>query len=44
VVMVLGRKVRLSPALAALCGGAVCFLLRVISVWQHWNLPKVSSH
>ena len=21
-------------------GGSVCFLLRVVSVWQHWNLPK----
>ncbi len=40
VVMILGRRLRLSPAVAALCGGAVCFLLRVVSVWQHWNLPK----
>lgn len=24
-------------------GITVCFLLRVISVWQHWNLPKVMS-
>jgi uncharacterized membrane protein YeiH len=22
-------------------GGLVCFLLRVFSVWYHWNLPKV---
>ena len=28
-------------ATAALVGGTVCFLLRVISVWEHWNLPKV---
>ena len=41
VTMILGRRLRLSPVVAAFCGGAVCFLLRVISVWQHWNLPKV---
>jgi hypothetical protein len=28
---------------AALIGGAVCFLLRVISVWLHWNLPRVMN-
>jgi uncharacterized membrane protein YeiH len=38
--MILARKLRLPPVLAALLGGAVCFLLRVISVWQHWNLPR----
>jgi len=21
-------------------GGTFCFLLRLVSVWQHWNLPK----
>lgn len=40
VVMILALKVRLPPVLAAVLGGTVCFLLRVISVWQHWNLPK----
>jgi uncharacterized membrane protein YeiH len=39
--MVVGRKLRLPPVWAALFGGAVCFLLRVISVWEHWNLPKI---
>ncbi|BDI30306.1 membrane protein [Capsulimonas corticalis] len=24
-------------------GFAVCFLLRVVSVWRHWNLPTVSG-
>ena len=38
--MILARRLRLPPVLAALLGGAVCFLLRVISVWQHWNLPR----
>jgi uncharacterized membrane protein YeiH len=39
--MVLGLKLRLRPWIAALVGGMVCFLLRVISVWQHWNLPHL---
>jgi uncharacterized membrane protein YeiH len=38
--MVAATKLRVPPALAAVSGGLVCFLLRVISVWQHWNLPK----
>jgi uncharacterized membrane protein YeiH len=40
-VMVLCRKFRIPPAWSALLGGTVCFLLRIVSVWQHWNLPKV---
>lgn len=40
VAMILARKLRLPPVVAALLGGTVCFLLRVISVWQHWNLPR----
>jgi len=41
VVMILCLKARLKPGLAAVFGGVVCFLLRVVSVWEHWNLPKV---
>jgi len=44
VVMILMGKLRSSPAVAAFSGGVVCFLLRVISVWQHWNLPKVKGN
>jgi uncharacterized membrane protein YeiH len=40
VVMVAATKLRAPPTFAAISGGLVCFLLRVISVWQHWNLPK----
>jgi uncharacterized membrane protein YeiH len=43
VVMILCLKARLKPGLAAVLGGMVCFLLRVISVWAHWNLPKVRA-
>lgn len=39
--MVLCRKLGLSPAWSAFLGGSVCFLLRVVSVWRHWNLPRV---
>jgi uncharacterized membrane protein YeiH len=42
--MIAARKLRLSPTQAAVVGGAACFLLRVISVWQHWNLPKAISN
>jgi uncharacterized membrane protein YeiH len=43
IIMVLMSRLRLAPALAAFTGGVVCFLLRVVSVWQHWNLPKVGD-
>lgn len=26
---------------AGAVGGAICFCLRVVSVWGHWNLPRV---
>ena len=41
IVMIAATKLRVHPTLAAISGGLVCFLLRIISVWQHWNLPKV---
>jgi uncharacterized membrane protein YeiH len=37
--MVSCRKLKVSPTVSAILGGAVCFLLRVVSVWRHWNLP-----
>jgi uncharacterized membrane protein YeiH len=42
-VMILGRKLGLRPALTAVLGGVFCFVLRVVSVWQHWNLPRVAG-
>jgi uncharacterized membrane protein YeiH len=42
-VMILGRKLGLRPAVTAVVGGVVCFVLRVVSVWQHWNLPRVAG-
>jgi uncharacterized membrane protein YeiH len=42
-VMILGRKLGLRPAVTAVVGGVFCFVLRVVSVWQHWNLPRVAG-
>ena len=41
--MIVGRKLGLPPTLSAILGGVVCFGLRLISVWQHWNLPRVAG-
>jgi uncharacterized membrane protein YeiH len=37
--MILARNARLPPTAAALIGGVTCFALRMIAVWQGWNLP-----
>ena len=42
-VMVAARKFKVPPVWAALLGGSVCFLLRLVSIRQHWNLPKVAN-
>ena len=41
-VMIVGVQLgrRLFPM--SVLGGLVCFTLRMVSVWQHWNLPGVS--
>jgi uncharacterized membrane protein YeiH len=40
-VLVAGLRLKMNPKLMMAVGAIVCFLLRVVSVWQHWNLPKV---
>ena len=40
-VMIAGIRCGLRPSAMMAAGGVVCFSLRVISVWQHWNLPKI---
>ena len=42
-VVVACRKLKFPPVWSAVLGGSVCFLLRVVAVWQHWSLPKVAS-
>jgi uncharacterized membrane protein YeiH len=37
--MILCRRLGMKDTYSALVGGVVCFLLRVISVWRHWQLP-----
>ena len=41
-VVVVGLKLKLPRTPVAIAGGLVCFLLRVVSVWQHWNLPRAA--
>jgi uncharacterized membrane protein YeiH len=43
VVMIASKRWGLGATWAALLGGTVCFLLRVVSAWMHWNLPRVAS-
>jgi uncharacterized membrane protein YeiH len=39
--MILVLKMKLRPAIATTAGIAVCFTLRMVAVWKHWNLPHV---
>lgn len=42
--MILALKLKQRPAIATTAGIVVCFTLRMVAVWQHWNLPRVSTH
>jgi uncharacterized membrane protein YeiH len=42
-VLVLCRRAGLSAGGAAFAGGSACFVLRMLSVWQHWQLPGSSG-
>ncbi len=42
-VMVTAGKLGLSVRWAAISGGVVCFLLRLISLWLHWSLPRLAT-
>jgi uncharacterized membrane protein YeiH len=41
VVMIVGCKLKLPHPWSAMLGGTFCFVLRIVSVWRHWNLPRV---
>jgi uncharacterized membrane protein YeiH len=43
-VMVLALELKARPAIATPLGIAVCFFLRMVAVWRHWNLPHVMAH
>ena len=40
-VMVAGLSVGLPSTLMTVVGAVTCFVLRVVAVWQHWNLPAL---
>jgi uncharacterized membrane protein YeiH len=42
-VMIAGIRRGMPRAWMMAVGAVVCFLLRVVSVWQHWNLPRVTG-
>jgi uncharacterized membrane protein YeiH len=37
-------KLKMPRGLAMTLGAAFCFVLRMVAVWRHWNLPKVMMH
>lgn len=42
--MVIGVRLKLSPAAMALVGGLACFTLRMVSYHLHWNLPRLANN
>lgn len=38
---VLARRLGASRAVSMALGFLVCFLLRIVSHWQGWNLPRI---
>lgn len=40
--MLSSQRLGLRPGLSSILGASVCFVIRVISVWQHWNLPTLT--
>ena len=44
IVLVIAMRAKLRRGWAMGVGGTVCFAVRMIAVWRHWNLPKVMFH
>ncbi|MDW5266029.1 MULTISPECIES: trimeric intracellular cation channel family protein [Acidobacteriaceae] len=42
--VVMGVRMKMPRGLAMSLGAGVCFTLRMVAVWQHWNLPRVMVH
>jgi uncharacterized membrane protein YeiH len=40
-VLVIARRLGVQPAWAALAGGSTCCLLRLMAIWQGWQLPHL---
>jgi uncharacterized membrane protein YeiH len=43
-VVVAGLKLKIPRWVVMTSGAVVCFVLRMVAVWRHWNLPKVIVH
>jgi hypothetical protein len=41
--MVVAGRIGMPRTVSALLGGAVCFTLRMLAVWQNWQLPRASA-
>lgn len=42
--VIVGLKLKLPRTPVTIAGALLCFVLRVVSVWRHWNLPKVAGY
>jgi uncharacterized membrane protein YeiH len=42
-ITVVGLRAKLPPTLMTILGSLSCFVLRVVAVWRHWNLPRVGQ-
>lgn len=43
-VVVIGLRLKVPRWMVMTSGASICFVLRMVAVWQHWNLPKVMVH
>jgi uncharacterized membrane protein YeiH len=43
-VMVIGLALKVPRTIAMTMGGVCCFVLRMVAVAKHWNLPKALAH
>ena len=43
IVLVTGIRLGWSPRWMAWIGGMCCFILRIVAVWRHWNLPSIQT-
>lgn len=44
IVLVLARRAHFRHDVSAFLGGATCFILRIVAVWEHWRLPTAHLH
>lgn len=44
VMVIAQRRLGVPPSLASFLGGIACFGLRLVAVWQNWQLPRLDPH